>query len=357
MSTVLLFLSGLVLLSLGGEAMVRGSSKLASLLGLSPLVIGLTVVAFGTSSPELAVSISSAIKGQPDIVVGNIVGSNIFNILLILGISAIITPLVVAQKLVKIEIPLLILISFAFILFSSNRIIGRIEGIILFSGLVIYIYFVIKESRKESGSIKEEYARQYASGNKKKASWLLNILFIAAGLALLVYGSKLLVDSAVVISRYFGLSELVIGLTVVSAGTSLPEVATSVVASIKGEKDIAVGNAIGSCIFNILAVLGLTSIIFPVRVSEAAFAFDIPVMTVTAVAALPILFSGYRISRWEGGIFFFYYLAYILYLILEASSHDSLTIYNTVMLLFVIPLTVFTLAVIYIRALTRNKNI
>jgi cation:H+ antiporter len=355
MSTVLIFAAGLVILTIGGELLVRGSSKIAALMGISPLVIGLTVVAFGTSSPELAVSISSAINKQPDLVIGNVVGSNIFNILLILGLSAVVTPLVVAQQLIKTEIPLLIAMSIAVVVFSADGLIGRLEGLILFAGLIAYVFFVIRESRRESREIAEQYSREYKKENKPRGSHLLNIILILAGLALLVYGSHLLVESAVVISRYFGVSELVIALTIISAGTSLPEVATSVIASIKGETDIAAGNIIGSCIFNLLAVLGLTSLVFPISVSEAAIRFDIPVMTAAAVASLPILFSGYLISRWEGALFLFYYFAYILYLILDASGHASLAAYSSVMLIFILPLTVITLAVIFIRTLKKQK--
>jgi cation:H+ antiporter len=356
MSTVLLLTAGLVLLTIGGELLVRGSSKIAVILGISPLVIGLTVVAFGTSAPELAVSISSAIKKQPDLVIGNVVGSNIFNVLFILGVSALITPLIVAQKLIKIEIPLLIASSLAVLLFSTNRMIGRIEGLVLFIGVIVYTYLVIKESRKEGREIKDEYSKEFAYQEKKSSGWFLNAVFITVGLILLIFGSQLLVDSAVDISRFLGLSELVIGLTVISAGTSLPEVATSVIASIKGERDIAVGNIVGSCIFNLLAVLGLTSLIFPVNVTQAAVTFDIPIMTATAIASLPILFSGYLISRWEGGLFLFYYFAYTLYLILDASGHDSLGAVSTIMLVFVLPLTLITLIIIYIRAYKEHRT-
>jgi cation:H+ antiporter len=236
MSTVLLFAAGLVLLSVGGEILVRGASKISSLMGISPLVIGLTVVAFGTSSPELAVSISSALDQQSDLVIGNVVGSNIFNILMILGASALLTPLVVAQKLIKIEIPLLIAICLAVIVFSADRLISRAEGFILFAGVLLYVFFAVRESRRESKVIEEEYSKEFGAKKKNTGTYILNIVLILAGLALLVYGSTLLVDSAVAISRYFGLSELVIGLTVVAAGTSLPEIATSIDCSYKKRK-------------------------------------------------------------------------------------------------------------------------
>jgi cation:H+ antiporter len=300
MSDFLMFIIGLILLVSGGEALVRGASKIAALLGISPLVIGLTVVAFGTSSPELAVSISSALNGQPDIVIGNVVGSNIFNILMVLGLSAVVSPLIVAQKLVRTEVPLLIAISLMVIVFAGDRLIGRFEGFLMFGGVLVYTFFLIKESRKESREIVDEYEKEFSDKNNNYKKWLINGTLIIVGFALLVYGSDFLVTSAVSISRELGLSELIIGLTIIAAGTSLPEIATSVIASIRGERDIAVGNVIGSCIFNLLAVLGITSLISPVSVSNAAVTFDIPVMTAVTIASLPILFSGYLISRWEG---------------------------------------------------------
>jgi cation:H+ antiporter len=354
--TIFLFIAGLILLIAGAEFLVRGSSKIAAFLGISPLVIGLTVVALGTSSPEIAVSISSAINNQPDIVIGNVVGSNIFNILVVLGISSLIAPVIVAQKLVRIEVPLLIAISLAVIVFSSDRFIGRLEGIILLTGAFAYTYFLIKESRNEKNEILEEYEKEFSLKKDKSSHYILNGIFIIAGLAMLVFGSNLLVDSAVTISRYFGLSELIIGLTVIAAGTSLPELATSIIASIKGENDIAAGNIIGSSIFNLLAVLGITGLISPVNISEAAVTFDIPVMTAVAVASLPILFSGYLISRWEGVLFLFYYFAYTLYLVLDASEHDSLGAYSSIMLLFIVPLTAITLFVIFIRSFRKRHN-
>jgi cation:H+ antiporter len=306
------------------------------------------VVAFGTSSPELAVSIQSSLAGQVDIAVGNVVGSNIFNILLILGISAVITPLIVQQQLIRLDVPLMIGLSFAFYLMALNGVIGRLEGLLLFAGIIAYTFFLIRQSRREAKAVEEEYSQEYAAKAETGwKPWVVNLGLVGIGLTLLVLGSNWLVDSAISIARWLGLSELIIGLTIVAAGTSMPEVATSITAAVKGERDIAVGNVVGSNIFNILSVLGLTAIVAPngVPVSLAAEAFDIPVMLAVAVLALPIFFTGNRIERWEGWLFLFYYVAYTAYLILDAAQHDALPLLNNVLLYGIIPLTVLTLAV------------
>ena len=352
MSTILMLIAGLALLIVGAEILVRGASRLAAAFGISPLVIGLTVVAFGTSSPELAVSVQSAFAGQADIALGNVVGSNIFNILFILGISALIIPLVVAQQLVRLDVPLMIGLSVLVYLFGLNGQINRLEGVILFVGIIAYTGFLIRQSRKENKEVQEEYAQEFGNGKPRSAGqYLLNLVLIIAGLALLVLGARWLVDSAVTLARSLGVSELIIGLTIIAAGTSMPEVATSIVAAIRGERDIAVGNVVGSNIFNLLAVLGLSSILAPdgISVPAPALAFDIPVMIAVAVACLPVFFTGFRIARWEGALFLGYYVAYVLYLILDATQHDALPLFSSVMLLFVAPLTVLTLVVLVVR--------
>ena len=352
------------MLILGAEWLVRGASRLAAKVGISPLVIGLTVVAFGTSSPELAVSFQSSLAGQADIAVGNVIGSNIFNILLILGISAVITPLIVQQQLIRLDVPLMIGLSFSFYLMALDGVIGRLEGLLLFAGIIAYTFFLIRQSRRESKAVEDEYAQEFAAKAESGwKPWAINLGLIGIGLTMLILGSNWLVTSAISIARWLGLSELIIGLTIVAAGTSMPEVATSITAAIKGERDIAVGNVVGSNIFNILSVLGLTATVAPggVPVSLAAEAFDIPVMVAVAVLALPIFFTGNRIERWEGWLFLFYYVAYTASLILDAAQHDALPLFNNVLLFIIIPLTVITLAVSLILerrkvAVTRQAN-
>lgn len=357
--TILFLVMGLVILIAGAEALVRGASRLAAAIGISPLVVGLTVVAFGTSAPELAVSIKSSLSGHTNIAVGNVIGSNIFNVLFILGLSALIVPLSVSQQLVRLDVPLMIAISVFVLFLGYDGTLNRIEGSILFLGLVTYILFLVFQSRREGKQVQDEYAQEYGANKGAMARQLLmNVVLVLGGLGLLILGSRWLVDSATMIAQYLGVSELIIGLTIIAAGTSLPEVVTSIVASIKGERDIAVGNAIGSNIFNILSVLGLSAIVAPdgIEVSQAVLRFDMPVMIAVAFACLPIFFTGYLIARWEGALFLGYYLAYMLYIILAATQHEFLTFFSTVMLYFVIPPTVLTLIIVVVRTMRSHSR-
>lgn len=349
---LLLLFAGMVSLIVGAEAMVRGASRLAAAIGISPLVIGLTVVAFGTSSPELAVSLRAGMMGTSDIALGNVVGSNIFNVLVILGLSALITPLVVDQQLVRLDVPLMIGVSVVLFVLALDGKISRLDGLMLFGGIVGYSVFVVRQSLREADAVRSEYEHEFDRRPRRVSEWFTNAALVAIGLALLTAGSGWLVDGAVAVAKMLGLSELVIGLTIVAAGTSLPEVATSIVAGLRGERDIAVGNVVGSCLFNLLAILGLSSIVAAdgVRVAPAAIRFDIPVMIAVSVACLPVFFTGYRIARWEGGLFLGYYVSYTLYLILRAVQHDALPTFSAVMGAFVIPLTLITLAVLVARA-------
>jgi cation:H+ antiporter len=359
LATILMLLLGLVFLIGGAEILVRGASNLASAAGVSSLVVGLTVVAFGTSSPEMAVSVMSAYKGQADLAIGNVVGSNIFNVLFILGVSALIVPLVVAQQLVRFDVPIMIGVSLLLLLMCLDGRVGMIDGLLLTAGVVCYTVFLIRQSRREkSAEVKSEYENKFAA-KPSAAGWLKNIALVLAGLAALVLGSKWLVDSAVVIAKSFGVSELIIGLTIVAAGTSMPEVATSVVAALRGERDIAVGNVVGSNIFNVLCVLGISSVVAPdgIHVSKAALAFDIPVMIAVAVACLPVFFSDYLISRTNGVIFLAFYGAYLSYLILTATEHEALGTYQASMMYFVLPITAITLVVIGLRAFRKKPAV
>lgn len=355
---ILIFIAGLVLLITGAEALVRGASRLAGALGISPLIIGLTVVSFGTSSPELAVSIKSAIAGQADIAVGNVIGSNIFNILFILGLSALVAPLIVSRQLLRLDVPLMIGVSVLALLLGLDGTFSRLEGSLLFAGLFAYIWLLIKQGRVASEELKKEYAGAITGTDKTARAWTKDTLFIIGGLVLLVIGAKWLVDSAVTIATYLGVSELVIGLTIIAAGTSLPEVVTSVIASLRGERDIAVGNVVGSNIFNIMCVLGLTSVIAPsgIAISSSVISFDIPIMIAAACICLPIFFTGEIISRREGALLLGYYAAYTLYLILATSHHDALAGFSAVMLYFVIPLTVLTLLIASTRELHNRSR-
>ncbi|MCB9432764.1 MAG: calcium/sodium antiporter [Ardenticatenaceae bacterium] len=340
---ILLFIAGLVFLVVGAELLVGGASRLAAAIGISPLIIGLTVVAFGTSSPELAVSIKAAYADQASIAVGNVVGSNIFNVLFILGLSAIVAPLIVSKQLIRLDVPLMIGASVLMLLLGLDGRLGRLDGILMFGGLLAYIWFLIVQGRKEASN-ESEYEQALPAGARQ---WLQTVGKIVIGLGLLVLGSQWLVDSAVAFAHYLGVSELVIGLTIVAAGTSLPELMTSVVASLRGERDIAVGNVVGSNLFNILGVMGLASIVSPsgIEIQTAVLRFDIPIMIAVALMCLPIFFTGGIIARWEGALLFGYQIAYTLYLILAASQHQSLATFGTIMLIVIVPLTIIALGV------------
>lgn len=352
--TLLLFLAGLVLLLLGAELLVRGASRLGAALGISPLVIGLTIVGYCTSAPELAVSVRAAFAGQADIALGNVVGSNIFNVLFVLGGSALVAPLVVSQRLVRLDVPLMIGASLLVLGMGANGRVGRAEGALLFAGAILYTVFAIRQSRAEGASVRAEYDRHFGARGAPLAA---NAGLVGVGLALLVLGARWLVDGAVAFARGLGVSELVIALTLVAAGTSLPEAATSLVAAARGEREIAVGNAVGSNIFNVVTVLGLTALVAPagVAVSEPAFRFDIPVMVAVAMACLPIFVSGHRIDRWEGALFLAYYAAYTAYLVMESQHHSGLPAFSEVMQAFVIPLTGITLIVVAWRSLHKVR--
>ncbi|NJP04181.1 MAG: calcium/sodium antiporter [Chloroflexaceae bacterium] len=345
--TIALMIIGVVLLVAGAEILVRGASHLATAVGIPPLIVGLTVVSFGTSSPELAVAVQAAFSGEADITIGNVVGSNIFNILVILGLSAVITPLVVSRQLVRFDVPLMIGISFLLLLLASDGVIDRIDGLILFAGIVGYIAWSIYQGRREPPLTD-------AQGEPPPAltTWTLakDLAMLVGGIVLLMIGSQWMVDGAVAIAEALGISSLIIGLTVIAAGTSLPEVATSLVAAIRGQNDIAVGNAVGSNIFNILAIVGLTALLAPdgIAVSAKALQFDIPFMIAVAIACLPIFFTGYRISRWEGWLFIGYYIVYTMMLILEATGHEALSSFQTIFW-FISPIIAITLVILALR--------
>ena len=315
-------------------------------MGISPLVIGLTNVAFGTSSPELAVSVQAGLAGQSDLAVGNVVGSNIFNLL-----AALITPLVVPRQLVRFDVPLVVgLLALLWVMASDGRI-GLLDGLLLTTGIVAYTVFSVWKSRQQSPQVQAEYAQEFGDA---PVGWLarlpVQIAFIVVGLALLVLGAAWLVESAVVMARALGVSEAVIGLTIVAAGTSLPELATSLVAAVRGEREIAVGNVVGSSVFNLLAIAGIASLVTPggLEVIPAILNFDLPVMIAVAFACVPI-FAGQANARRHGQLFIGYYLADVANLVLETTAHAVLPPFSGAMLGFVMPLTAVTLLVIWVR--------
>ena len=296
--TALLFVVGLVFLVAGAELLVRGASRLALSLGISPLVIGLTIVAFGTSAPEVAVSVGAAIKGNTDIAVGNVVGSNIFNVLFILGVSALITPLIVNAQIVRQEVPIMIGASLLLLAFGLDQQISRLDAMILFALLIAYTAFLIIQSRRQSQATEAEYAQQIKPRSTWDAHWAVQLALIVGGLLLLVLGSRWLVEAATTFAKAMGVSDLVIGLTIVAAGTSMPEVATSIMAAIRKERDIAIGNVVGSNTFNILGCLGVAGFVAPdgLPMAPALLSFDLWVMLAVAFACLPVFLTGRQIA-------------------------------------------------------------
>lgn len=339
MTTILLFIGGLVTLIVGAESLVRGASRLAAAAGISPLVIGLTIVAIGTASPEIAVSLQAAAIGQGDLTLGNVLGSNIFNLLFVLGATAMIRPLVIAEQLIRLDTPILIGISlFAYVLAMDGSL-RALDGVLLLAGLVSYIGFIFYQSRRESKAVQREYAQEFGEKEARTLGHTLaNILFVAIGFGLLVVGARWLVEAATEIARALGISDLVIGLTIVAIGTSLPEIATSLIAAFKRESDIAVGNAIGSNIFNLLGVLGLAAVVAPggVPVARQVLLFDFLVMLGVAFLCWPILYVDRQIQRWEGALLFVSYLIYTMFLLLGATQSPAILIYSVFAMIFVL---------------------
>ncbi|TDI90462.1 MAG: calcium/sodium antiporter [Candidatus Dadabacteria bacterium] len=304
---IILFVVGLIMLFLGGEGLVRGASRLARVLGISPIVIGLTVVAFGTSAPEFVVGLIAALKGASDVVLGNIIGSNISNIGLILGIGAIISPLIIQIRIIKVEVPIMIalsLILYGLAAWSLN--LGLLQGVFLFGALIAFTIYSYFGSKKEPKEVEEEFEEFVGSGNSVRKQ----VVFIVLGLVALIIGARFVVDSAIFIARVVGISELVISITAVAIGTSLPELSTTIIAAIRKEHDIIVGNIIGSNIFNI-GILGVISIIHPVTVDSALLRFEFPVMIFFSILVLPLMITGKKVGRVEGISLLVLYAAFI----------------------------------------------
>lgn len=358
-------LIGLVLLVGGGELLVRGAAALAARMGMSALVVGLTVVAFATSAPELAVTLGAVTRGEPELAVGNVVGSNIANVLLILGASAVILPLLVKVQLVRVDIPFMLAMSVLFFLLASDGGFSRVDGLVLFVVLVLYISIAVILGRRTANSDHGPGAMlaTAAAGRVGQTAadtaetmpealeevdpagpWWRDVLYLLVGVGLLVVGADTLVGGATGVASAFGISELIIGLTVVAIGTSLPELATSIVAVRQGQRDLAVGNVVGSNIFNIGAVAGIAAMVSPtgLPVPASALALDIPIMIAAAMLLLPLAFTGAIVARWEGLLLLGLYVAYLTYTVLEAADRPGLRGYTAVMLLFVTPMVLLT---------------
>jgi cation:H+ antiporter len=363
--TIAQLLAGLVLLVAGGELLVRGASRLGRSMGMSPLLVGLTIVAFATSAPELAVTVDASLSGNPGIAVGNVVGSNIVNVLLILGVSAVVLPLVVRSQLVRADVPIMVGFTLLLLVLALDGSVSRAEGVLLIALMVGYVVFAVALSRRSAPVPTSSDARAEATFPHHPVPWSdvsdvsdvsddprhpvwQSLLFVAVGVAMLVLGARWLVAGATDIAEAAGVSDVVIGLTVVAVGTSLPELASSVVAALRGERDIAVGNIVGSNIFNIGAVMGIAALVSPggVPVASSIIRFDLPVALAVAVALVPVVFTGFAIARWEGALFVAYFVAYVTYLVLDAQGHDALPAFSLTMLVFAVPITALSLAVL-----------
>ena len=320
---VVLLAAGLALLVAGAELLVRGAASVARAFGISPLVIGLTVVSFGTSSPELVTGIMAAVRSEPGLVVGNVVGSNIFNVLAILGLAAAIAPLAVNRQLVRVDLPVMVVLSLAVWALAADGAVLRWEGGLLVGGMLTYTIFTVRASRRASPRL-EERVSDGLNLPPPRRRLARDGLLVVSGFGLLVWGAAWLVGGARGVASGLGVSELVIGLTIVAAGTSLPELATSVVAAYRGHTDIAVGNVVGSNIFNLLAVLGASSLVGRggVAVPSRALGFDFPVMVLVAAACVPVFFTGRIVARWEGLLLLGTYAGYLVWL-LAAGAADS----------------------------------
>lgn len=329
MNAVLFLLIGLGLLTLGAELLLRAATRIALRLGVSPMVIGLTVVAVGTSLPELAVGVDAVRVGAGSLAIGNVVGTNTANILLILGLIALIRPLKLERRTLRYDLPFMVAAALILALMMANGALSWLEGAILAVGAVAYTWFVVRVARREAERVAHlkgprasvakvpEAAMSDPQAEPPKRNLAVDLVMLAIGIGLTILGAGWFVDGAVSLATLLGVSEALIGLTVVAIGTSMPELVTSIVASIKGDRDVAVGNLIGSSVYNIALILGVTLLAAPgpVPVDREILIVDLPVMVGAVLLCVPVFFSNGRISRWEAGMFVTLYLGYLAFLI------------------------------------------
>ncbi len=337
LETFIWFAAGLIALIAGAELLVRSVSRLAVVIGISKLIISLTVVAFGTSAPELAISIRAGIAGNTDLMLGNIIGSNITNTLLILGMAALIIPLKVHVKLIRWDVPIMIAITVAVYFFALNGAISFVECMILTCILIGYMIFLIRQGGDTDFKIKVKEKR-------KPTVILLHSVLSITGLYVLITGASWLINSSLIFAEMAGVSELTIGLTVLAIGTSLPEIVVVLIAAIRREKDIAVGSIIGSNILNFLAVLGISGLFIPgaIPVQDVLIRFDMILLIIASLLCVPIFYTGHKIVPWEGMLFLFLYFGYIFYLFLSSTEHSFVTVFTSTMLYFILPVVLLT---------------
>ncbi len=348
MIAALTFLAGLVGLLFGGHLVVDGASRIGRRFGLTPMVIGLTIVAAGTSAPELAVVFQAVAADDTELAVGSIIGSNIANVLLVLGLTASFGAIQVTSRVVRVDIPIMIAASLGLLAASLNGVIGRLDGIGLFVALAGFVGWTLRAAPKADAGISPDSPDGQPPRVRPERSLLVVMASLVIGVGALALAARYVVAGAEQIALALGVPELIVGLTIVALGTSAPEIVTTVIAAFQGRRELAVGNAVGSNIFNILLVLGLGGALSPggIAISADAVELDIPILVAAAIACLPMVFWDHRLDRWEGVVFVLYYLAYLAFLVLDATGHRASDPFALVMLAFVLPLTVLTVVVL-----------
>lgn len=323
MNAWLLLALGLGALIAGAELLVRGGSRLAARLGIPPIVVGVTVVSLGTSTPELAIGVESAMRDGGVLAIGNIAGTNTVNLLLILGLSALIRPLAMKTETLRFDLPVMSACAVLLLVMSLDGNLSRFEGAVMILGAVLYTGWIVIWTRRETQAVKAEYDAELAVPESQRSAGmvLLNIGFLVAGIVVIVLGADLLVDGAVQIARTFGVSDAVIGLTIIAVGTSAPELVTTMISTVKDDRDIAIGNILGSSVYNILLIVGVTAMVAPggAIVEPDLVRIDIPVMVAATLVCIPVFITGRKVSRLEGGLFVLAYVGYIVSLILTRS--------------------------------------
>lgn len=317
MGSWMLVVVGLAALIAGAELVLRAGTRLAARLGVSPLVIGLTVVSIGTSAPELAVGVDAVWVGAGDLAVGNIAGTNLVNLLLILGLSALLRPLTLHGQILRFDLPMMALAAISLLLMTLDRTLSRTDGVLLVAIALIYTAVILRVSRRELASVRAEYEAEYAPPPSPKGKFV-DIVLLVAGIAVVVLGAHGLVGGSVDLAQQLGVSDALIGLTIVSIGTSAPELVTTLVATVRNDRDVAVGNLIGSSVYNIAFILGVTTLTAPggITVSEQLVQVDLPLMTAAVLLCIPVFLSGRRVHRFEGGLFVVLYLGYLIWLLM-----------------------------------------
>lgn len=319
MTAFWILIAGIAIVVVGAELVVRGGARLAAILGVSPLVIGVTIVAIGTSTPELAVGIDAVLQGNGGLAVGNIAGANTLNLLFILGLSAAIRPLTLRTQTLRLDLPVIIAAAMLLLLLALDGELSRIDGVLMISAGIAYTAAVVRASRNETRAVRREYAEEFAvveRPNARTALW--NVALLIAGFVIIALGADLLVDGAIDLARAFGVSDAFIGLTIVAIGTCMPELVTTIVATTRGERDIAIGNLLGSSVYNIVFILGVTALVpsSGIPVLPELLAIDLPVMVGATLICLPVFLSGRKVSRLEGVLFMSIYVAYLTMLVL-----------------------------------------